>query len=91
MKMYLVMILVKKVFISSKTMIIYLSCPLLCGLFFIWKGAKGELSYKVKKDAIPAFAVIAPLLVSYLFHGITITQFFNITIVMIHKIIVQHS
>jgi hypothetical protein len=23
-----------------------LLCPLLCGLFFFWKGAKGELSYK---------------------------------------------
>ena len=33
----------------SKTMIICLLCPLLCGLFFFWKGAKGELSYKVKK------------------------------------------
>jgi len=43
------MILVKKVFIFSKTMIICLLCPLLCGLFFFWKGAKGELSYKVKK------------------------------------------
>ena len=49
MKMCLVMILVKKVFIFSKTMIICLLCPLLCGLFFFWKGAKGELSYKVKK------------------------------------------
>jgi len=45
----LVMILVMKVFIFSKTMIICLLCPLLCGLFFFWKGAKGELSYKVKK------------------------------------------
>ena len=51
MKMCLVMILVMKVFIFSKTMIICLLCPLLCGLFFFWKGAKGELSYKVKKDA----------------------------------------
>ena len=49
MKMCLVMILVKKVFIFSKTLIICLLCPLLCGLFFFWKGAKGELSYKVKK------------------------------------------
>lgn len=48
MKMCLVMILVKKVFIFSKTMIICLLCPLLCGLFFFWKGAKGELSYKMK-------------------------------------------
>ena len=46
------MILVKKVFIFSKTMIICLLCPLLCGLFFFWKGAKGELSYKAKKDLI---------------------------------------
>ena len=52
MKMCLVMILVKKVFIFSKTMIICLLCPLLCGLFFFWKGAKGELSYKVKKDRV---------------------------------------
>ncbi|RHT98701.1 hypothetical protein DW698_13415 [Lachnospiraceae bacterium AM26-1LB] len=44
------MILVKKVFISSNSMIIYSSCPLLRGLFFIWKGAKGELSYKSKKE-----------------------------------------
>ena len=44
------MILVKKVFIFSKTMIICLLCPLLCGLFFFWKGAKGELSYKLKKE-----------------------------------------
>jgi len=29
-----------------------LLCPLLCGLFFFWKGAKGELSYKVKKAHI---------------------------------------
>ena len=50
MKMCLVMILVMKVFIFSKTMIICLLCPLLCGLFFFWKGAKGELSYKVKKN-----------------------------------------
>jgi len=28
-----------------------LLCPLLCGLFFFWKGAKGELSYKVKKKS----------------------------------------
>ena len=33
-------------------MIICLLCPLLCGLFFFWKGAKGELSYKVKKMCI---------------------------------------
>jgi cbb3-type cytochrome oxidase subunit 3 len=44
------MILVKKVFIFSKTMIICLLCPLLCGLFFFWKGAKGELSYKARKN-----------------------------------------
>ena len=51
MKMCLVMILVKKVFIFSKTMIICLLCPLLCGLFFFWKGAKGELSYKEIKSS----------------------------------------
>lgn len=45
------MCLVMKVFIFSKTMIICLLCPLLCGLFFFWKGAKGELSYKVKNRA----------------------------------------
>ena len=50
MKMCLVMILVKKVFIFSKTLIICLLCPLLCGLFFFWKGAKGELSYKARKN-----------------------------------------
>ena len=44
-----------------------------------------------EKGAIPAFAVIVPLLVSYLFHGITITQFFDIAIVTIHKVVVQHS
>jgi len=43
---------VKKVFIFSKTMIICLLCPLLCGLFFFWKGAKGELSYKAKNDRL---------------------------------------
>jgi len=48
--MCLVMILVMKVFIFSKTMIICLLCPLLCGLFFFWKGAKGELSYKARKN-----------------------------------------
>jgi DMSO/TMAO reductase YedYZ heme-binding membrane subunit len=36
-------------FVFSKTMIICLLCPLLCWLFFFWKGAKGELSYKVTK------------------------------------------
>ena len=49
------MILVKKVFIFSKTMIICLLCPLLCGLFFFWKGAKGELSYKARKSPVGAF------------------------------------
>ena len=49
------MILVMKVFIFSKTMIICLLCPLLCGLFFFWKGAKGELSYKAKKTDVGIF------------------------------------
>ena len=57
--MCLVMILVKKVFIFSKTMIICLLCPLLCGLFFFWKGAKGELSYKVKKSRNPHKCVVS--------------------------------
>ena len=56
--MCLVMILVMKVFIFSKTMIICLLCPLLCGLFFFWKGAKGELSYKVKKEECITFFLI---------------------------------
>ena len=56
------MILVKKVFIFSKTMIICLLCPLLCGLFFFWKGAKGELSYKVKKSRNPHKCVVSRLL-----------------------------
>ena len=60
--MCLVMILVKKVFIFSKTMIICLLCPLLCGLFFFWKGAKGELSYKVKKSRNPHKCVVSRLL-----------------------------
>ena len=58
MKMCLVMILVKKVFIFSKTMIICLLCPLLCGLFFFWKGAKGELSYKAKNTISGVFLLI---------------------------------
>ena len=53
------MILVMKVFIFSKTMIICLLCPLLCGLFFFWKGAKGELSYKVKKSRNPHKCVVS--------------------------------
>jgi hypothetical protein len=39
-------------------MIICLLCPLLCGLFFFWKGAKGELSYKVKKEECITFFLI---------------------------------
>ena len=31
------------------------------------------------------------IFVTYLFHDITITQFFDITIVTIHKVVVQHS
>jgi hypothetical protein len=34
-----------------------LLCPLLCGLFFFWKGAKGELSYKVKKRCPCSFGI----------------------------------
>jgi len=39
-------------------MIICLLCPLLCGLFFFWKGAKGELSYKVKKQRRKIFPAL---------------------------------
>ena len=44
-----------------------------------------------EKGAIPAFAVIVPLLVSYLFHGITRTQSPANTIVSVHKIIVYRA
>ena len=66
MKMCLVMILVKKVFIFSKTMIICLLCPLLCGLFFFWKGAKGELSYKVNNKKEPC-TITRSFSLSYIF------------------------
>ena len=66
--MCLVMILVKKVFIFSKTMIICLLCPLLCGLFFFWKGAKGELSYKVKKGDIYDHFLIYDISYMYVCH-----------------------
>ena len=69
MKMCLVMILVKKVFIFSKTMIICLLCPLLCGLFFIWKGAKGELSYKVKKEN-QVFDSLHTFIIAFIIHFI---------------------
>jgi len=44
-------------------MIICLLCPLLCGLFFFWKGAKGELSYKSteKRLKAPLIPIIAGL------------------------------
>ncbi|CUO29346.1 Uncharacterised protein [Anaerostipes hadrus] len=69
MKMCLVMILVKKVFIFSKTMIICLLCPLLCGLFFFWKGAKGELSYKVKKEN-QVFDSLHTFIIAFIIHFI---------------------
>ena len=43
------MILVKKGFISSNFHDHLFALPTFCGLFLIQKGAKGELSYKVKK------------------------------------------
>ena len=69
MKMCLVMILVKKVFIFSKTMIICLLCPLLCGLFFFWKGAKGELSYKVKKNPVCRILRLRRVALATFFHS----------------------
>ena len=69
MKMCLVMILVKKVFIFSKTLIICLLCPLLCGLFFFWKGAKGELSYKVKKEN-QVFDSLHTFIIAFIIHFI---------------------
>jgi hypothetical protein len=36
-----------------------LLCPLLCGLFFFWKGAKGELSYKVKNCRMTFHAAVS--------------------------------
>jgi len=81
------MILVKKVFIFSKTMIICLLCPLLCGLFFFWKGAKGELSYKVKKRpdklsyTYPGIFVLRSRLYYYFFRKIDI----YVLVFMFHK------
>ena len=69
MKMCLVMILVMKVFIFSKTMIICLLCLLLCGLFFFWKGAKGELSYKVKKEN-QVFDSLHTFIIAFIIHFI---------------------
>ena len=46
------MILVKKGFISSNFHDHLFALPTFCGLFLIWKGAKGELSYKAKKDRV---------------------------------------
>ena len=68
MKMCLVMILVMKVFIFSKTMIICLLCPLLCGLFFFWKGAKGELSYKEKENQV--FDSLHTFIIAFIIHFI---------------------
>ena len=44
------MILVKKGFISSNFHDHLFALPTFCGLFLIRKGAKGELSYKVRKN-----------------------------------------
>ena len=72
MKMCLVMILVKKVFIFSKTMIICLLCPLLCGLFFFWKGAKGELSYKSTEKRLKARLYLSLLVYTVVGYGLTL-------------------
>ena len=70
--MCLVMILVKKVFIFSKTMIICLLCPLLCGLFFFWKGAKGELSYKSTEKRLKARLYLSLLVYTVVGYGLTL-------------------
>ena len=44
------MISVKKVFISSNSKIIYLSCPLPCGHFLIQESTVDGLSYYIKKE-----------------------------------------
>ena len=72
MKMCLVMILVKKVFIFSKTMIICLLCPLLCGLFFFWKGAKGELSYKSTEKRLKVRLYLSLLVYTVVGYGLTL-------------------
>lgn len=38
----------KKVFTSSNSMTVLLSCPPPCGHFLIQESAEGDLSYKVK-------------------------------------------
>ena len=53
MMMNLMMILVKKVFISSKPTFVCLLCPPPCGPFSIQESAAGGLSYKAKKERIP--------------------------------------
>ncbi|MDD7051604.1 MAG: hypothetical protein PUI41_11925, partial [Lachnospiraceae bacterium] len=47
--MNLMMILVKKVFISSKPTFVCLLCPPPCGPFSIQESAAGGLSYKARK------------------------------------------
>ena len=47
------MILVKKVFISSKPTFVCLLCPPPCGPFSIQESAAGGLSYKVKLQKTP--------------------------------------
>ena len=66
------MILVKKVFIFSKTMIICLLCPLLCGLFFFWKWAKGELSYKSTEKRLKAHLYLSLLVYTVVGYGLTL-------------------
>ena len=53
MTMNLMMISVKKVFISSNSRIICLPCPLPRGRFLIQESAVGGLSYYIKKELHP--------------------------------------
>ena len=62
------MILVKKGFISSNFHDHLFALPTFCGLFLIRKGAKGELSYKVKRKARKTYPVgKRPCLISILY------------------------
>ncbi|MST74728.1 hypothetical protein FYJ75_06685, partial [Roseburia sp. MUC/MUC-530-WT-4D] len=62
----LMTISVKKVSTSSKLTIVYLSCSPLCGLFSIQQNAKGDLSYKVRKEPLQKtlrFFLIIPVII----------------------------
>ena len=53
-------------------MIICLLCPLLCGLFFFWKGAKGELSYKSTEKRLKARLYLSLLVYTVVGYGLTL-------------------